>query len=248
MTNIFSLKGKTALVTGATGGIGRAIVDLLHKQGANVVMSGTKEASLEEFNKEFESGVKHIACDLSNSEDTKNLISKAVEVFGDLDILVCNAGITDDNLVLRMKDEAFDRVIDINLKSTFILNREAAKHMIRQKKGRIINIASVVAITGNFGQANYTASKAGMIAMGKSIAQEIAKKNVTVNAVAPGFIKTAMTDVLSDEIAEKIKAKIPSHEMGSPMDIAAAVAFLASDAAKYINGQTIHVNGGMVMV
>lgn len=248
---MFRLTGKTALITGATGGIGSAIAKALAKQGANLVLSSTKEDKLKELADEIitttKSDVKYISCNLSDASQVESLFDKAEELVGQIDILVCNAGITKDNLVLRMKDEDFQHVIDVNLKSTFVLNRNAVKKMMRRKYGRIINIASVVAVTGNPGQCNYVASKAGMIGMSKSMAQEIATRGITINCVAPGFIQSPMTDILNDQQREAILAKIPAGEMGSADDIANSVAFLASKEASYITGHTLHVNGGMFM-
>jgi 3-oxoacyl-[acyl-carrier protein] reductase len=245
---MFDLTGKTALVTGASGGIGSAIAKTLHKQGAQVVISGTKLAALEELSAELNTRVHFKICDLKDTENLENLITETEEVFGNIGILVCNAGITRDSLALRMKTEDFEEVLQINLVANFALNRAAIKRMIKNKWGRVINISSIIGVTGNAGQANYAASKAGLIAMSKSLAQEVASRGVTVNAIAPGFIKTAMTDVLKPEIQEKMIQSIPAGKFGLPEDIAAAVAFLASEEAHYITGQTIHVNGGMLMV
>lgn len=244
---MFSLKGKKALVTGATGGIGADIARHLHAQGAVVSISGTNEEKLESLSKELGNNVHKITCNLGNTEEVESLINKAIELMESIDILVCNAGVTRDTLAMRMKNEDWDTVLNINLKSTFILNRNVLRHMLRTG-GRIINIASVVASSGNPGQVNYCASKAGMIGMSKALAKEVASKNITVNCVAPGFIETNMTDVLNDKQKEVILQNIPAKTMGKPADIAAAVAFLASDEAKYITGQTIHVNGGLLMV
>lgn len=245
---MFDLNGKVALVTGASGGIGKAIATSLHKQGAVVVLSGRREDALRAVASELGSNAHIVVCDLANQAQVDSLFDKAEEVAGKVDILVCNAGVTQDNLVLRMKEDEWDNVIQTNLKSTFTLNKAAFKKMMKRKWGRIINITSVVGVTGNPGQANYAASKAGMIGMGKSIAAEAATRGVTVNAIAPGFIKTAMTDALNDNQKEKITSTIPSGKFGLPEDIAAAAAFLSSDEAGYVTGQTIHVNGGMLMV
>jgi 3-oxoacyl-[acyl-carrier protein] reductase len=244
---MFKLTGKTALVTGATGGIGSEIAKALAKQGAKVVLSSTKEEKLKELAAQIGGDVKYIPCDLSDKVAVDALFDKAEELVGQIDILVCNAGITRDNLILRMKDEDFEQVIDVNLKSTFILNRNAVKKMMRRKYGRVINIASVVGVTGNPGQCNYVASKAGMIGMTKSIAQEVASRNITLNCVAPGFIESPMTEVLTEAQKTAILTKIPAGKMGLATDIAKAVAFLASEDASYITGHTLHVNGGMFM-
>lgn len=245
---MFELNDKVALVTGASGGIGKAIAVALHKQGATVVLSGRREDALKEVAAELGGRTHILTSDLGNKEQVEALFDKAEEIAGKVDILVCNAGVTKDNLTIRMKDEEWDEVINTNLRATFTLNKAAFKKMMKRKWGRIINITSVVGVTGNPGQANYAASKAGIIGMGKSIAAEAAARGITVNAVAPGFIKTAMTDVLNDAQKEKITSTIPSGNFGLPEDIAAAVAFLSSNEAGYVTGQTIHVNGGMLMV
>ncbi len=248
---MFKLSGKKALITGATGGIGSAITKALISQGAQVVLSATKEEKLQELAMQLQSlsthEIKYIPCDLADAVSVNNLFDKAEELLSQIDILVCNAGITRDNLALRMKDEDFNHVIDINLKSTFILNRSAIKKMLKRKYGRIINISSVVALTGNAGQANYVASKAGMIGMSKSFAQEVASRSITINCVAPGFIESPMTDILTDHQKSAILHKIPCARMGNTSEIASAVAFLASEEASYITGQTLNVNGGMFM-
>lgn len=246
---MFRLTGKNALITGATGGIGAAISKALAKQGAKVILSSTKEDRLKELAAEIGGDVKYLSCNLSDAAQVNDLFDKAEELAGgQIDILVCNAGITKDNLVLRMKDEDFEQVLDVNLKSTFILNRNAVKKMMRRKYGRIINIASVVGVTGNPGQCNYVASKAGMIGMSKSMASEVATRGITINCVAPGFIQTAMTDVLTQQQRNGILSQIPMGKMGIPDDIAKSVVFLASEDAGYITGQTLHINGGMLMV
>ncbi|PIR39860.1 MAG: beta-ketoacyl-ACP reductase [Alphaproteobacteria bacterium CG11_big_fil_rev_8_21_14_0_20_39_49] len=245
---MFDLSGKTALVTGASGGIGKAIATSLYEQGATVILSGRREEALKEVASSLGERTHIVTCDLADKEQVDSLFDRACEIAGQVDILVCNAGIAKDNLVLRMKDEEFDEVISTNLKATFTLNKAAFKKMMKKKWGRIINIASVVGVSGNPGQANYVASKAGMIGMSKSIAAEAAVRGITVNCIAPGFIKTAMTDALNDAQKEKITSTIPAGTFGLPEDIAAAAAFLASDEARYITGQTIHVNGGMLMV
>lgn len=238
---MFDLTGKIALVTGASGGIGGACARSLHKLGAHVIISGTNQEKLENLAVELGNNVEIKACDLADKVATEALIDNLDK----LDILVCNAGITKDGLAMRMSNEDFDKVIDINLKSSFILNRSAVKKMIKARYGRIINITSVVAVAGNPGQANYCASKAGLIGMSKSLALEIASRNVTVNCIAPGFIETNMTEKLSDEQKNAIIGRIPLKSMGTADDIAAGVAYLASDEARYITGQTLHINGGM---
>ena len=241
MTN---LSGKTAFITGASGGIGRAITKKLHGLGAHVFISGSKEEKLVELGKELESNYTIKTCNLSDVKAAEQLIAEIEKI----DILVCNAGINRDNLAIRMTEEDFGTVIDINLKTNFILNREAIKKMMRNRYGRIINISSVVGVSGNPGQANYCASKAGLIGMTKSLAYEVASRGITVNAVAPGFIVSNMTDVLTDAQKEAIMQKIPAKTLGTPDDVANVVAFLAAPESSYITGQTIHVNGGLLMV
>lgn len=243
-----SLAGKKALVTGASGGIGGEIAKALVAAGASVAISGTRQEALEALNAELGGVAKILTCNLTDAAAVDALPGKAEEALGGLDILVCNAGVTKDGLAMRMKDEDFESVIAINLTATFRLNRAVLKPFMKQRSGRIINISSVVAVMGNPGQANYCASKAGMIGMSKSLAQEVASRGITVNCVAPGFIKTAMTDKLNEEQAAKISANIPMGKMGTPSDIAAGVVFLASDNAGYITGQTLHINGGLLMV
>lgn len=245
---MFNLQGKKALITGATGGIGGAIAKSLSEAGAVVVLSGTKEEKLKVLSAEIK-GENHILpCNLSNVEEVEALFDKAETLVGQIDILVCNAGITKDGLAIRMKNEDWDEVLNVNLKSSFILNRNAIKKMMRRKYGRIINIASVVGVSGNPGQANYVASKAGMIGMSKSFALEVASRGITINCIAPGFIASQMTDVLNDAQKQGILASIPQGEMGTPNDIAAGATYLASDEARYVTGQTLHINGGMLMV
>lgn len=245
---MFNLAGKKVLITGATGGIGKSVALTLSAMGAIVGISGTREEKLQELAKEI-AGESHIfPCNLSDTAAVEALLDKAEEKMGQVDILICNAGVTKDGLALRMKNEDWDEVLNINLRSTFILNRSAIKKMIRRKYGRIINVASVVGVTGNPGQANYVASKAGMIGMSKSFALEVASRGITINCVAPGFIATNMTDVLNDTQKQAILGSIPMGKMGSPQDIASAIAFLASDEAGYVTGQTLHINGGMVMI
>jgi 3-oxoacyl-[acyl-carrier protein] reductase len=245
---MFTLEGKTALVTGATGGIGQSIAKALHAQGAEVVLSGRNEEKLQNFAKELGKGSYTLVGDLSDTESVTTLFDEAEKLAGKVDILVCNAGITKDNLLLRMKDDEWQQVIDTNLTATFKLNKAAFKRMMKRKWGRIINIASVVGVIGNPGQANYVASKAGMIGFSKSVAHETASRGITVNCIAPGFIQTPMTDVLTDAQKEKMISAIPKATFGSPEDIASAAVFLASNEAGYITGQTLHVNGGMVMI
>jgi 3-oxoacyl-[acyl-carrier protein] reductase len=245
---MFDLTGKTALVTGATGGIGAAIAKALHKAGATVAISGTRQPALDALKAELGERVHTIACNLGDPADVEKLVPAAEAAMGGLDILVNNAGVTRDGLAMRMKDEDWQSVIDINLTSNFRLSRAAMKGMMKKRQGRIINVTSIVGVTGNPGQANYVASKAGLIGLTKSLAQELATRNVTVNCVAPGFIATPMTDVLNEKQKEAILGRIPSGRMGGPDDIAAAVLYLASDEAGYVTGQTLHVNGGMAMI
>jgi 3-oxoacyl-[acyl-carrier protein] reductase len=242
------LQGKRALITGASGGIGGAIVKALVAAGASVAISGTRVEALEALNTELGGVAKILPCNLLDAAAVDALPAAAEAALGGLDILVCNAGVTKDGLAMRMKDEDFDAVIAINLKSTFQLNRAVMKPFMKQRSGRIINISSVVAVMGNPGQANYCASKAGMIGMSKSLAQEVGSRGITVNCVAPGFIKTAMTDKLNEEQQKRITDNIPAARFGSPEDVAAGVVFLASDSASYITGQTLHINGGLLMV
>ncbi len=245
---MFSLKGKNALITGATGGIGAAISRSFYNQGANLLLTGTKEEKLKSFASELGERAKYATCNLSDDEQVKGLISEATEMLGSVDILVCNAGITKDGLSMRMSEESFDDVIKINLRSTFILNRDVLRGMMRNKWGRIINISSIVGYTGNPGQSNYCASKAGVVGMTKSIAQESASRGITVNCIAPGFISSPMTDILNEKQKEAILNKIPSGSMGSAADIGSAAVYLASEEAKYVNAQTLHVNGGMFTI
>jgi len=248
---MFDLTGKTALVTGATGGIGAAIARLFHKQGATVAVSGRQVEKLEALKTELGDRCVVVPCDLASREQVGKLIDEAMKALGGrLDILVNNAGLTKDNLFMVMKDEQWDDVIAVNLTSTFMLMRNASRQMLRAKTGygRIINIASVSGIIGNPGQGNYAASKAGMIGMTKSLAREVANRGITANCIAPGFIKTAMTDVLSAKQVEEAAKLIPAQRFGSPEDIAAAALYLASAEGGYMTGQTLHVNGGMAMV
>jgi 3-oxoacyl-[acyl-carrier protein] reductase len=246
---MFDLTGKTALVTGATGGIGAAIARTLHKAGATVAISGTRANVLEELKAELGGERVHVlACNLSDSAAVEKLVPEAEAAMGSLDILVNNAGITRDGLAMRMKDDDWNAVIDVNLTASFRLARAAMRSMMKKRWGRIVNITSVVGVTGNPGQANYVASKAGVIGLTKSLAQELAARSVTVNAVAPGFIATPMTDVLNDKQREGILGRVPAGRLGSPDEIAAAVLYLVSDEAGYVTGQTLHVNGGMAMI
>ncbi len=245
---MFDLTGKTALITGATGGIGAAIARTLHKAGATVAISGTRAAVLEELKAELGSRVHVLPCNLSVAAEVEKLVPAAEAAMGSLDILVNNAGLTRDGLSMRMKDEDWATVLDVNLTANFRLSRAAMRGMMKRRWGRIINISSVVGVTGNPGQANYVASKAGVIGLTKSLAQELASRNITVNAVAPGFIATPMTDVLNDKQKEAILARVPAGRLGRPDDIAAATLYLASEEASYVTGQTLHVNGGMAMV
>ena len=245
---MFSLTGKTALVTGASGGIGSDIARALHKLGATVTLSGTRREALETLQKELGDRAHVATCNLADSAQVDELPKTAEGLMGGLDILVCNAGITRDNLFMRMKDEEWDDVIKINLTSTFRLARAVMRPMMKKRWGRIVSITSVVGVMGNPGQGNYCAAKAGIIGMTKSLAQEVATRNITVNCVAPGFIKSPMTDVLNDQQRAAIMAKIPAQRLGSGADIGAAVAYLASEEAAYITGQTLHVNGGMAMI
>ena len=245
---MFDLNGKTALVTGATGGIGAAIARALHKAGATVAISGTRAGVLENLKAELSERAHVLTCNLSDPADVEKLIPAAEAAMGSLDILVNNAGITKDGLAMRMKDDDWNAVIDVNLTAGFRLCRAAMRGMMKKRWGRIINITSVVGVTGNPGQANYVASKAGIIGLTKSLAQELASRSVTVNAVAPGFIATPMTDVLNDKQKEGILTRVPAGKLGTPEDIAAAVLYLASEEAGYVTGQTLHVNGGMAMI
>jgi len=246
---MFNLTGKTALVTGATGGIGGAIARALHAQGATVVLSGTRESVLQELAGELGERAFVAAANLSDPESVDGLLARAEEAAGaPLDILVANAGITKDGLLMRMKDEDWDTVLNVNLGAYFRLAKAAMRGMMKRRHGRIIGITSVVGVTGNAGQTNYAASKAGMIGFTKSLAQEVASRNITVNCIAPGFIATPMTDVLKDEQKEGLLKGIPAGRLGTGADIAAAALYLASDESAYMTGQTLHVNGGMAMI
>ena len=242
-----NLKNKNIIVTGASGGIGNSIVENLNKNGANILATGTRTEKLEELKKKF-NNIKILKFDISQHEKIKEFIENATqELGGSLDCIVNNAGITKDNLTIRMSLEEWSKVININLTSTFLMCKYSIKKMLKNKSGKIINITSVVGHTGNVGQANYTASKAGIVAMSKSLAIEYAKKNINVNCISPGFISTAMTDQIDEKFKETIIAKIPSNRLGKPEDIANAVNFLSSDQSDYINGETLHVNGGMYL-
>ena len=241
------LKGKNIIVTGASGGIGNSIIKKLSQSGANILASGTKIEKLEELKKNFEK-IKILKFDISQKDKIEDFIENATnELNGSLDCIVNNAGVTQDNLAIRMSLEEWQKVIDINLTSTFLMSKFSIKKMLKNKAGKIVNITSVVGHTGNLGQTNYTASKAGIIAMSKSLAIEYAKKNININCISPGFIKTAMTDKIDDKFKEIIVSKIPSGRLGEPEDIANAVLFLLSNQSNYINGETLHVNGGMYM-
>jgi 3-oxoacyl-[acyl-carrier protein] reductase len=246
---MFDLTGMTALVTGASGGIGSAIARGLVAQGARLAVSGSNADKLEGFRASLE-GADHVAlpCDLSDAAQVDALVPQAVAALGRLDILVNNAGVTRDNLAMRMKDEEWDTVIRVNLEAAFRLMRAAAKPMMKARFGRMISITSVVGQTGNPGQSNYAASKAGLVGMSKALGQELASRNITVNCVAPGFIRSAMTDVLPEAQKAALTARIPAGDLGTGEDIAAAVVYLASREAGYVTGQTLHVNGGMAMV
>ncbi|HEU4958803.1 MAG TPA: 3-oxoacyl-[acyl-carrier-protein] reductase [Sphingomonas sp.] len=245
---MFDLTGMTALVTGASGGIGSAVAKALAGQGARLALSGSNAGKLEAFAKELGGDHVTLVCDLADPAAVDQLVPRAVEALGTLDILVNNAGVTRDNLVMRMKDEEWDQVIRVNLEAAFRLARAAARPMMKARFGRIVSITSVVGATGNPGQANYAASKAGLVGMSKALAQELASRGITVNCVAPGFIRSAMTDVLPEAQKAALTARIPAGDLGSGEDIGAAVVYLASREAGYVTGQTLHVNGGMAMI
>ncbi|MDR6951882.1 3-oxoacyl-[acyl-carrier protein] reductase [Ancylobacter sp. 3268] len=246
---MFDLTGKTALVTGATGGIGGAIAKALHARGATVAISGTRREGLDALAGELGERTVVLPCNLASTEEVEKLVPQAEEAFGgNLDILVNNAGITRDALFVRISDEAWDTVIAVNLTAGFRLMRAAARNMMRRRSGRIIGITSIVGVTGNAGQGNYAAAKAGMIGMSKALAKEVAARGVTVNCIAPGFIATPMTDVLSEKQRDAILSAVPAARLGTPEDIAAAAVYLASDEGGYVTGQTLHVNGGMAMI
>lgn len=245
---MFDLTGKSALVTGASGGIGGAIAKALHGAGATVALSGTRTAPLEEMAAELGSRVHVLPCNLADAAAVEALPKQAAEAMGAVDVLVNNAGITRDNLFMRMSDEEWQSVIDVNLTSTFRLCRGVLRGMMKSRWGRIVNISSVVGATGNPGQGNYAASKAGMVGMSKSLAAEVASRNITVNCVAPGFITTAMTDKLNDDQKARILTQVPAGRMGTAEEIGAAVLYLASPEAGYVTGAVLHVNGGMAMI
>ena len=245
---MFDLSGKSALVTGASGGIGSAIARVLHAQGATVGLSGTRREALDGLAGDLGERVHVLPCDLADAEATAALPGQAEAAMGGLEILVNNAGLTRDNLALRMKDEEWSQVLEVNLTAGFRLVRACLRGMMKRRWGRIVGITSVVGVTGNAGQANYAASKAGMIGMSKALAQEVASRGITVNCVAPGFIETAMTSALGEAQREKLLTGIPAGRLGSPDAVAACVAFLASEEAAYMTGQTLHVNGGMAMI
>jgi 3-oxoacyl-[acyl-carrier protein] reductase len=245
---MFDLTGKGALVTGASGGIGAAVAKALHAQGANVAISGTRKEKLDALATELGDRVHVLPCDLRDRAAVVKLAEDAEKAVGQVDILVNNAGITHDNLFMRMKDEEWDDVINVNLNSVFVLTRGILRGMMRRRYGRIVNIASISGVFGNPGQANYAASKAGLVGMTKSLAREVASRGITANAIAPGFISTPMTEVLTPKQVEMIAAAIPAQKFGTPDDIASAVVFLSSQESGYVTGETMHINGGMVMV
>ena len=245
---MFDLSGRNALVTGASGGIGGAIARALRANGAEVGLSGTRVEALEAARAEIGEGAHALPCDLSDAEAARGLIEDAEKAMGSVDILVNNAGLARDGLAMRMSDEDWGTVLDVNLTASFRLARACLRGMMKARRGRIVGVASIVGVTGNAGQANYAASKAGMIGYTKSLAREVAGRGVTVNCVAPGFIETAMTDALADGRREKLRADIPAGRLGTVEDIAAGVVYLASDEASYVTGQTLHINGGMAMI
>jgi 3-oxoacyl-[acyl-carrier protein] reductase len=245
---MFDLTGKTALVTGATGGIGGGIARALHAQGATVALSGTRREVLDQLAADLGTRTHVLPGNLADKDEVETLVPRAEEQMGQLDILVCNAGITKDNLFVQLRDEDWDQVINVNLTATFRLARAAVRGMMRRRFGRVIAITSVVGVTGNPGQGNYTAAKAGMIGLIKSLAAEYARRGVTANCIAPGFIASPMTDKLNDKQREAILARVPAARLGSAADVAAAAVFLASNEASYVTGQTLHVNGGMAMI
>lgn len=245
---MFDLTGRTALITGATGGIGGAIARALHGRGAAVAISGTRREALDALAADLGGRVHVLPCNLAEKDDVEKLVPAAEAALGGLDILVNNAGITRDNIFMRLKDEDWDTVIAVDLTAAFRLTRAAVRSMMRKRFGRIISVSSVVGVTGNAGQGNYAAAKAGLIGMTKSLAQEVASRGVTVNCIAPGFIETAMTDALGDKQKESVLARVPAGRFGVVEDVAAAAVYLASGEASYVTGQTLHVNGGMAMI
>jgi len=245
---MFELRGKTALVTGATGGIGGAIVRALHRQGATVAISGTRREALDSLAAALADRVHVTPCNLAEREEVEALLPRCEELMGQVDILVANAGVTKDNLLVQLRDEDWDQVLSVNLTATFRLTRAAVRGMMRRRFGRIIAISSVVGVTGNAGQSNYTASKAGLIGFIKSVAAEYARRGVTANVIAPGFIASAMTERLNEKQRDAILARVPAARLGGGDDVAAAAVFLASEEAGYVTGQTLHVNGGMAMI
>ncbi len=246
---MFNLSGKTALVTGASGGLGSEVAKKLHANGATVILSGTRENVLNDIANDIGGDRCHVVtCNLSNADDIEKLAKEAAEKTGSVDILINNAGLTRDGLLMRMKDEDWEDVLNVNLTANFRLTRALLRGMMKNRWGRIVNISSVVGVMGNPGQANYAASKAGMIGFTKSLAQEVASRNITANCIAPGFIKTAMTDALNEDQKNAMLTRIPAGRFGESEDIAATALFLASPEAAYITGQTLHVNGGMVMI
>ena len=245
---MFDLSGKTALVTGASGGIGGAIARALHEQGAAVTLSGTRADALEQLKSSLGERTHVVAAKMDDAADIDRLAKEAEAAMGKIDILVNNAGITRDNLSVRMKDEDWEKVLQVNLTGTFRLTRAVTRGMMRRRHGRVVNITSIVGVTGNPGQANYAAAKAGLIGMSKSLAQELASRGITVNCLAPGFIATPMTDVLTDDQKKGILGRVPADRLGTPDEIAAGVVYLSSDEAAYVTGQTLHINGGMAMI
>ncbi|MEL7150233.1 MAG: 3-oxoacyl-[acyl-carrier-protein] reductase [Pseudomonadota bacterium] len=245
---MFDLSGKSALVTGASGGIGADIARAMHGAGASVGLSGTRTEPLEALAKELGERAYVLPCNLSDADAVEALPKQAAEAMGSVDILVNNAGITRDNLFMRMSTEEWDEVLNVNLRSAMVLSKGVIRGMMKARWGRIVNVSSIVGATGNPGQANYAASKAGLVGMSKSLAYEVASRGITVNAVAPGFITTAMTDKLTDDQKTGILAQVPAGRMGEPSEIAAAVLYLASDEAGYVTGATLHINGGMAML
>jgi 3-oxoacyl-[acyl-carrier protein] reductase len=245
---MFDLSGKTALITGASGGIGGAIARGLHKQGATVTLSGTRTDALEQLKSSLGERAHAVAARMDDPVDIDRLAKEAEAAMGKLDILVNNAGITRDNISMRMKDEEWDKVLQVNLTGTFRLTRAAMRGMMRRRFGRVISITSIVGVTGNPGQANYAAAKAGLIGLSKSLAQELASRSITVNCIAPGIIATPMTDALTDDQKKAILARVPADRLGTADEIAAGVVYLASDEAAYVTGQTLHINGGMAMI